>query len=432
MVGQELSIASSFVKQYYTLLNKAPCYIHNFYSQDSTFIHGTVDIGNENYTKPIVGREEIKRKMEELKLNDCRAKIKQIDCLETLAGGLVIQVIGELSDNGKPMREFLQTFVLAPSPDDSIKSSTNGNINKNNNNQQGESGDSKNYARANHDVNNDSSTISASSRNAECNNTSNPSQNQKFYVLNSIFRYPVEEKITEEKPITQETATATTTTITTTTSTATVTNDEKYTEDESPVEVPKKLAEDEPSQVEDKSPASQGSTKSTQQAVATPNPPQPSIEHKTWANAVRNTNPSTPQSQINCTKSSNDQQQSQANQSSPNVLSQQQNVHNKSQNNSNNNNNNNNSNNTNNNNNNNNTNSNPNINSSNNTNNNNNNSNNNNNGGSRRRVLRKSTNKPSTGRSVKRDRPRPPAASATAAAPAPAASAPAPSVKPNV
>lgn len=161
-VSRELSIASSFVKQYYTLLNKAPCFIYNFYSHNSTFIHGTTDMANEQYTKPIVGREKIKKKMEEMKLNDCRAKIKQIDCLETLAGGFVIQVIGELSDNGKPMRRFLQTFVLAPSPDGSRQD-----------------GDSQ-HAR----------TSTSDRRGVQLNESSaNSATNQKFFVLNSIFRY---------------------------------------------------------------------------------------------------------------------------------------------------------------------------------------------------------------------------------------------------
>lgn len=162
LVGRELSIASSFVKQYYTLLNKAPCFIHNFYSHDSTFIHGTLEMANEHYTEPVVGREKIKRKMEDLKLNDCRAKIKQIDCLETLAGGLVIQVIGELSNNGKPMRRFLQTFVLAPSPDESR--------------QEGDS----HHGRAG---------APSDRRGVQSNENNSPSYNQKFFVLNSIFRY---------------------------------------------------------------------------------------------------------------------------------------------------------------------------------------------------------------------------------------------------
>lgn len=37
-----------------------------------------------------------------------------MDSHATLGEGIVIQVTGELSVNGQPMRAFVQTFVLAP------------------------------------------------------------------------------------------------------------------------------------------------------------------------------------------------------------------------------------------------------------------------------------------------------------------------------
>ena len=49
-----------------------------------------------------------------LNFRDCHAKIRQVDSLETLERGVVVQVLGELSNNGEPMRRFFQTFVLAP------------------------------------------------------------------------------------------------------------------------------------------------------------------------------------------------------------------------------------------------------------------------------------------------------------------------------
>merc|ERR1719232_1234954 len=49
-----------------------------------------------------------------LNFRDCHAKIRQVDSHETLANGVVVQVSGELSNNGEPMRRFMQTFVLAP------------------------------------------------------------------------------------------------------------------------------------------------------------------------------------------------------------------------------------------------------------------------------------------------------------------------------
>ena len=50
----------------------------------------------------------------QLNFRDCKAKIKQVDAHATLASGVVVQVLGELSNNNKPMRRFMQTFVLAP------------------------------------------------------------------------------------------------------------------------------------------------------------------------------------------------------------------------------------------------------------------------------------------------------------------------------
>ena len=40
-------------------------------------------------------------------------KIMQVDSHAT-SSGVVVQVSGELSNNGQPMRRFMQTFVLAP------------------------------------------------------------------------------------------------------------------------------------------------------------------------------------------------------------------------------------------------------------------------------------------------------------------------------
>ena len=37
-----------------------------------------------------------------------------MDSHETLANGVVVQVSGELSNNGEPMRRFVQNFALVP------------------------------------------------------------------------------------------------------------------------------------------------------------------------------------------------------------------------------------------------------------------------------------------------------------------------------
>ena len=48
-----------------------------------------------------------------LNFRDCHTKIRQVDSLETANKSVVIQVIGELSNNGQPMRRFFQSFILA-------------------------------------------------------------------------------------------------------------------------------------------------------------------------------------------------------------------------------------------------------------------------------------------------------------------------------
>merc|ERR1711963_162906 len=62
----------------------------------------------------VYGQQDIHQKIMQLNFRDCHAKIRQVDSHETLANGVVVQVSGELSNNGEPMRRFMQTFVLAP------------------------------------------------------------------------------------------------------------------------------------------------------------------------------------------------------------------------------------------------------------------------------------------------------------------------------
>lgn len=107
------SVGREFVRQYYTLLNKAPLHLHRFYSGDSSFVHGGLDKEDESL-EPVRGQQEIHEKIMQLNFRDCKAKIRQVDAHATLASGVVVQVLGELSNNHQPMRRFMQTFVLAP------------------------------------------------------------------------------------------------------------------------------------------------------------------------------------------------------------------------------------------------------------------------------------------------------------------------------
>lgn len=106
-------VGREFVRQYYTLLNEAPYHLHRFYSHNSCFVHGGVEKPGEEQP-PVMGQSEIHKKILSLNFRDCHAKIRQVDSQATVGQGVVVQVTGELSNNGEPMRRFMQTFVLAP------------------------------------------------------------------------------------------------------------------------------------------------------------------------------------------------------------------------------------------------------------------------------------------------------------------------------
>ncbi|XP_041930772.1 ras GTPase-activating protein-binding protein 1 isoform X1 [Alosa sapidissima] len=107
LVGRE------FVRQYYTLLNQAPDYLHRFYGKNSSFVHGGFD-SNGKPAEAVYGQSEIHKKVMALRFQDCHTKIRHVDAHATLNEGVVVQVMGELSNNMQPMRRFMQTFVLAP------------------------------------------------------------------------------------------------------------------------------------------------------------------------------------------------------------------------------------------------------------------------------------------------------------------------------
>lgn len=107
-------VGREFVRQYYTVLHEAPDVLHRFYSSSSTFVHGGVDKPDRPCEEPVVGQLEIDKKIKLLNFKDCHTKIRQVDSQLTIGSGVVVQVTGELSNNGEPMRRFMQTFVLAP------------------------------------------------------------------------------------------------------------------------------------------------------------------------------------------------------------------------------------------------------------------------------------------------------------------------------
>ncbi|CAG0913764.1 unnamed protein product [Notodromas monacha] len=83
-------VGLEFVRQYYTVLNKAPAHLHRFYNNDSSFVHGGPDTATRE-EPAVFGQVEIHRKIVELDFRDCHAKIRQVDSHATLGSGVVIQ-----------------------------------------------------------------------------------------------------------------------------------------------------------------------------------------------------------------------------------------------------------------------------------------------------------------------------------------------------
>lgn len=152
-----------FVPQYYTFVNKQPNRLHCFYTKSSTFVHGNE--GEES--KPCFGQhvspfstfffcplrlllffppvmpvflfldkatalrppicpfcsttlltnqQEIHEKITSIGFQDCKVFIHSVDAQASANGGIIIQVIGEMSNRGEAWRKFVQTFFLAEQP----------------------------------------------------------------------------------------------------------------------------------------------------------------------------------------------------------------------------------------------------------------------------------------------------------------------------
>jgi hypothetical protein len=58
----------------------------------------------------------IQEKISSYEFKDCKVRVSNVDSQESADNGIVIQVLGEMSNNGLPNRKFSQTFFLAEQP----------------------------------------------------------------------------------------------------------------------------------------------------------------------------------------------------------------------------------------------------------------------------------------------------------------------------
>ncbi|KAK9475222.1 putative G3BP-like protein, partial [Dipodascopsis tothii] len=98
-----------FVQEYYAYLNKNPRQIYRFYTKKSILCHGTE--GEDATTSN--GQQQINEKILQLDFQDCKVLISNVDCQPSINGGILIQVLGEMSNNGGPSRKFTESFFLA-------------------------------------------------------------------------------------------------------------------------------------------------------------------------------------------------------------------------------------------------------------------------------------------------------------------------------
>ncbi|KAG0285593.1 hypothetical protein BGZ96_010177 [Linnemannia gamsii] len=109
--GEAPSVASHevgmmFVHEYYTFLNKEPARLHCFYNKHSTMSHGIQGEDTENIHAKIIA----------LDFEDCKVLVSNVDSQTSQNGGIMIQVLGEMSNRGGPSQKFVQTFFLAEQP----------------------------------------------------------------------------------------------------------------------------------------------------------------------------------------------------------------------------------------------------------------------------------------------------------------------------
>lgn len=101
-----------FIQQYYTFVNNKPHQLHLFYTTSSTLCHGVEGQAVPSYR----GQTQIQQRMREHGFQDCKVMVSNVDVQGSADGGVVVQVLGEMANAGRPSQKFCQTFFLAPQP----------------------------------------------------------------------------------------------------------------------------------------------------------------------------------------------------------------------------------------------------------------------------------------------------------------------------
>lgn len=103
-------VGNLFVQQYYDILHLSPNIVFQFY-QDTSKLGRPEEDGSVSITTTM---KAINDKILSLHYEDLRAEIKSIDAQESFNGGVSLLVTGYLTDKDNGIRNFAQSFFLAP------------------------------------------------------------------------------------------------------------------------------------------------------------------------------------------------------------------------------------------------------------------------------------------------------------------------------
>lgn len=106
-------VAISFGQEYYTMMSYDPESLHCFYKKHSTALHCS---DTEKDAIVCVGLEQIHQSITSMGYKGARVIVANIDCQQTLNGGILIFVLGEFHWPHGIVRKFAQTLVLAEQP----------------------------------------------------------------------------------------------------------------------------------------------------------------------------------------------------------------------------------------------------------------------------------------------------------------------------
>ncbi|OUM63832.1 hypothetical protein PIROE2DRAFT_43151, partial [Piromyces sp. E2] len=102
-------IGWEFVQEYYTIMHHEPQSLYKFYGNDSYFCYG---LEGES-TQYCHGKEEIRKRISDIDYKECRVVVSNVDSQPSNNEGIIVQVLGEMSNKDEQAIKFAQTFFLA-------------------------------------------------------------------------------------------------------------------------------------------------------------------------------------------------------------------------------------------------------------------------------------------------------------------------------